>query len=68
MKLQFGPFLITLALLSAPPAWSQAGSADSPQSGSNDSSQQQSSKWATTRLHSSRRQAPAGYAGGSDVA
>src|SRR5271157_1140401 len=43
MKLQFGPFLITLVLLSAAPAWSQAGSADSPQSGSSDSSQQQSS-------------------------
>lgn len=43
MKLQFGPFLIALALLSAPPAWSQAGSADSPQSGSIDSSQQQPS-------------------------
>jgi len=43
MKLQFGPCVITLALLSALPAWSQAGSADSPQSGSSDSSQQQSS-------------------------
>src|SRR5271167_1204712 len=43
MKLKLGPFLITVALLSAPPAWSQASSADSPQSGSIDSSQQQSS-------------------------
>jgi len=42
MKLRFGPFLVTLAFLSAPLAWSQAGSADSSQSGSADSSQQQS--------------------------
>src|SRR5208337_43289 len=31
MKLRFGRFLITLAVLSAPVAWSQAGSADSSQ-------------------------------------
>lgn len=43
MKLQFGPFLVTLALLATPLAWSQAGSADSPQSGASDSSQQQPS-------------------------
>src|SRR5271165_7202020 len=43
MRLRFGRFLVTLAVLSAPLAWSQAGSADSSQSGSADSSQQQSS-------------------------
>ena len=32
MKLQFGPFLVIVALLSAPLAWSQSGSNDSPQS------------------------------------
>jgi hypothetical protein len=41
MKLQVGPFLVITALLSAPLAWSQAGSNDSSQSGSADSSQQQ---------------------------
>jgi len=41
MKLQFGPFLVILALLSARLAWSQAGSSDSSQSGSAESSQQQ---------------------------
>src|SRR5208283_1919770 len=41
MKLQLGPFVVITALLSAPLAWSQAGSNDSSQSGPADSSQQQ---------------------------
>src|SRR5271165_2586165 len=43
MRLQLGPFLVFTALLSAPLAWSQAGSSDAPQSGAAGSSQQQSS-------------------------
>ena len=44
MKIQFGPFLIVLALLAAPLAWPQSGSGGSSsggssQSGSSDSSQ-----------------------------
>jgi len=41
MKLQFGPLLVITALLSAPLAWSQAGSNDSSPSDSAQSSQQQ---------------------------
>jgi hypothetical protein len=41
MKLQFGPFLVITALLSAPFAWPQAGSNDSSQNGTAESSPQQ---------------------------
>src|SRR5580700_8630433 len=37
MKIQFGPFLIVLALLSAPLAWPQSGSGGSGSSGSGSS-------------------------------
>jgi hypothetical protein len=44
MKLQFGPFLVITALLSAPPAWSQSGTGDSSQSAPAESSPQQASE------------------------
>ncbi len=42
MNLQLGTLLVIMALLPVPLAWSQIGAGDAPQSGSADSSQQQS--------------------------
>ncbi len=43
MNLQLGTLLVVMALLPVPLSWSQVGTGDAPQSGSVDSSQQQSS-------------------------
>jgi len=44
MKLQFGPFLVMMALLSAPLAWPQTVTGDTPQSSPTDSTSQQTSE------------------------
>ena len=56
MRLQFGPFLVITALLSAPVAWSQAGSSDSTQTGSSSSSQTGGSDSSQTGTSSSSSQ------------